>query len=368
MPLTEQIERVKADLRQGKFTSEASVSQGILLPILQEVGWNVFDTSLVTPEYSVENRRVDYALCRSSRNPIVFVEVKKVGNLSEAADRQLFEYAFHVGVPIAVLTDGQEWSFYLPGEQGRYDERRVYKLDMLERDTDEVAERLNRYLSYERVCSGEALQAAKSDYQNVAQGREIEKTFPKAWKALLEEPDSLLLEMLAEKVADLCGYKPEPSACEKFLESMRKPDASRESSSSERNISQHPYSQTPRTQGAISSRTRRTGNFSIVFKGTHYQARSAKDVMTKVFELLDQENPLFLEKFAERDLGRTRKYLARNKEELYPNTPHLASSHSHPIQGWWLATNHGRVAIKNILDIAIEVSDLRPGEIEYNLE
>ena len=221
MPLTEQIEGVKADLRQGKFISEASVSQGIFLPILQELGWNVFDTSLVTPEYSVENRRVDYALCRSSRNPIVFVEVKKVGNLSEAADRQLFEYAFHAGVQMAILTDGQEWSFYLPGEQGRYDERRVYKLDMLERDTDEVAERLNRYLSYERVCSGKALQAAKSDYQNVAQGREIEKTFPKAWNALLEESDSLLLEMLAEKVADLCGYKPEPSACEKFLESIR---------------------------------------------------------------------------------------------------------------------------------------------------
>lgn len=365
MPLTEQIERVKADLQRGKFTSEASVSQGILLPILQGLGWNVFDTSLVTPEYSVENRRVDFALCRSPRQPIVFVEVKKVGNLSEAADRQLFEYAFHVGVPMAVLTDGQEWSFYLPSEQGHYDERRVYKLDMLERETDECAERLNRYLSYERVCSGEALESAKSDYQNVAQGREIKRTFPKAWNALLEEPDSLLLDLLAEKVADLCGYKPEPEDCEEFLELIRQSDTSQEARASERKISQHSYSQTLNLQG---TRTRRTGTFRIVFKGTHYQARSAKDVMTKVFELLDQENPLFLEKFADCDLGRTRKYLARNREELYPNTPHLASSHSHPIQGWWLATNHGRVAIKKILDIAIEVSGLRPGEIEYNLE
>ena len=39
---------------------------------------------------------------------------------------------------MAILTDGQEWSFYLPGEQGRYDERRVYKPDLLEREISEA--------------------------------------------------------------------------------------------------------------------------------------------------------------------------------------------------------------------------------------
>lgn len=140
---------------------------------------------------------------------------------SEGADRQLFEYAFHQGVPIAVLTDGQEWSFYLPAEQGRYDERRVYKLDLLERTTGEAKERLNRFLSYERICSGEALEAARSDYQDVAHNREMERTFPKACKSLLEEPDSLLPELLAKKVEDLCGYKPDFDMCSEFLESIR---------------------------------------------------------------------------------------------------------------------------------------------------
>jgi predicted type IV restriction endonuclease len=50
--------------------------------------------------------------------------VKQVGQ-SDRAERQLFEYAFHDGVPMAILTDGREWNFFLPGEQGDYGERRV---------------------------------------------------------------------------------------------------------------------------------------------------------------------------------------------------------------------------------------------------
>ena len=64
------------------------------------------------------------------------MESKGVGNAS-GAERQLFEYAFHQGIPMAILTDGQEWSFFLPGEQGAYYERCVYKLDLLARTTEE---------------------------------------------------------------------------------------------------------------------------------------------------------------------------------------------------------------------------------------
>jgi hypothetical protein len=47
---------------------------------------------------------------------------------------------------MAVLTDEQEWHFFLPTEQGDYGERRVYKLDLLERDSQEAEAGLERYL------------------------------------------------------------------------------------------------------------------------------------------------------------------------------------------------------------------------------
>jgi hypothetical protein len=162
MPISDHIERVRQNLREGRYHSEAAVSQGVVLPTLHELGWPVFNTSIVIPEYSIEGRRVDYALCHPESHPVVLIEVKKVGH-SDGADRQLSEYAFMFGVPMAILTDGQEWSFYLPGEQGRYDERRIYKIDLLEREVSEAEARLVRYLSYENVCSGKAQIITGSD-------------------------------------------------------------------------------------------------------------------------------------------------------------------------------------------------------------
>jgi len=191
--LKEHIENIRAGIRAGRFMNEASVSQGIVLRILNELSWPTYDTEVVSPEYSVEGRRVDYALCHPPGKPVVFIEVKQVGQ-SDGAERQLFEYAFHKGVPIAILTDGQEWHFFLPGGQGDYGERRVYKLDIVEREVDESASRLTRYLQYEAICSGAAVEAARSDYQNVARERQIKATLPEAWSKLVEEEDELLLE------------------------------------------------------------------------------------------------------------------------------------------------------------------------------
>jgi hypothetical protein len=215
MSLEEKIARIQEKLRTD-FRNEASVSQGVVLPVLHALGWPVFDPEVVSPEYAVESRRVDFALCYPSLKPKVFIEVKQVGQ-TDGADRQLFEYAFHEGVPMAVLTDGQEWHFFLPGEPGAYQERRVYKLDLLERDASESAERLKRYLAYETVRSGEALRSARSDYRNVSKKRQIQRHLPIAWKKLIEEKDDLLIELVADKVESLCGYKPDAIVVRQFL-------------------------------------------------------------------------------------------------------------------------------------------------------
>ena len=102
MSLEQTISQVQDKLRKGLFPSEAAVSNGAVLPILNALEWPVFDTAVVFPEYTVEVQRVDYALCRHDGQPVVFLEVKRVG-VADSGERQLFEYAFHRGVPLAVL-------------------------------------------------------------------------------------------------------------------------------------------------------------------------------------------------------------------------------------------------------------------------
>jgi hypothetical protein len=346
-----QIKTIKDRLRQGSYISEAAVSQGILLPILHELDWPVFNTAVVTPEFTVESRRVDYALCHPANRPSVFIEVKKVG-LSDGADKQLFEYAFHLGVPMAILTDGEEWSFYLPGEQGLYDERRVYKLNLLEREIDEAVNRLERYLSYPAVCSGNALKSARADYQNVARDREIKSVLPKAWNALLTEQDSLLVELLSDKVEDLCGYKPDLELCSRFLISL----AGKESPTHAAiNATNNSRGENRTTKAPEVSRSK--SKYSFNFKQKTYSASSARDVMTQLLQLLAQEDESFLERFASRKHGKKRRYIAQERVDLYPGRPDLAEDHSVEIApGWWLGTNYSRSNIQQIIDLALEVA------------
>ena len=218
MTLSEHLDDIRNDLRRGAFANEASVSQGIVLRLLHALGWP-YNTQVVTPEYSVEGRRVDFALCNPPLKPLVFIEVKQVGQI-KGAERQLFEYAFHTGVPIAILTDGREWHFFQPGGQGDYKERRVYKLDLIKTDNEESLDRLNRYLNYELIRTGKAIRAIEEDYRAISKQRHIQTSLPEAWIKLMEEADEFLIGVVAKKTESLCGYTPTGKQVLDFLKSL----------------------------------------------------------------------------------------------------------------------------------------------------
>ena len=220
MTLKEHIDDIRNNLGKGFFTNEAAVSQGIVLRLLNVLTWPTYNTQVIIPEYSVEGGRVDYALCHPPSKPVVFIEVKQVGNI-DGAERQLFEYAFHKGVPIAILTDGREWRFFHPIAQGDYRERRVRELDLSENNSEESAECLNRYLNYESIRTGEAIKAIKVDYEKVVQQRQVATRLPEAWSKLLEEEDEFLLHAVAEKTESLCGYRPTDEQVLSFLKSLK---------------------------------------------------------------------------------------------------------------------------------------------------
>ena len=57
------VQQIQSRLKTGQFVNEAAVSQGAVLPILQALGWPIFDAQIVCPEYTIEGKRVDFALC-----------------------------------------------------------------------------------------------------------------------------------------------------------------------------------------------------------------------------------------------------------------------------------------------------------------
>ncbi|MDX9753175.1 MAG: hypothetical protein RBU29_04390 [bacterium] len=349
MELSSLIPNIVERIKKADFKSEAAVSQGILLPILKSLGWPVFDTTIVIPEYSLEGKRVDYALCHPKNIPLIFIEVKNIGS-SDGADKQLFEYAFHIGVPFAVLMDGQEWSFYLPAGLGFYAERRVYKIDFLEREPDVIIERLQRYLQYDHVCSGKALKDAKDDYDNVTKQRELQKTLPKAWQILLEEQNPTLLELLSDKVEDLCGYRPEIEDCEHFISNL--------SSHNTQISSYYPTTQNPKpiTDHFLKPKTFPENNQPSIQLGNNtFNYRTAKEVLIKSMQLFHENDPQFINKFIQRKHGKTRRYIAKDPMDLYPNRPDLKGHSVEFVPGWWLGTNYSKINIQKIINLACEV-------------
>jgi predicted type IV restriction endonuclease len=352
---------IRNRLKTSRFANEASVSQGIVLPILNELGWDVFNVDIVSPEYALEGRRVDFALCHPAKRPQVFFEIKQVGQ-SVNTERQLFEYAFHSGIPMAVLTDGREWGFFLPGEQGSYDERRVYKLDILERDITETIERLQRYLAYSRVRSGEAIEAARQDYRNAAKAREAKSTLPSAWAKIIEEQDELLIELLAAKVESMCGYKPDARDVVIFLSQLQ--------SNNYQNVSTVPSPKMQikpvgRRNQSISFQQTATAStlewIGFVFHGKEYRTNKGSKTLVQLFNLFSEEFPQFLENFYKLDEPtekRKRRYLGKQKSDLNPDGIYQANQLQ---SGWWLDTKYGINDMETIARLACKAAGIEFG-------
>jgi len=353
------IEKTLSDIVQklklGKYPNEASISQGVVVRILQALEWPTWEPDILKQEYSLEGRRVDYALCHPPNKPIVFIEVKNPGHAMEG-ERQLFEYAFHVGVPMAILSDGQEWHFYLPAEQGLYQERKVYNLNILEREIAESANRLKRYLQYDAVISGNAISNARNDYKAVAKKRELERHLPQAWKALISEEDELLIDLICDKVEDLCGYKPEPDMVSDFLKGM--------AASSATYPTPHPISTSPPVPMPDRQPNKmRKGRFGFEVRGEFHAGKNASDTMVKLFKKLVAADPSFLDRFSARKHGRKRRFVSNDKMELYPGRPDLCEEHSlQLVSGWWIGTNYSRENIRKIIKLACEVANLSYGK------
>ena len=358
MTLEEHLAEIQSGLRSGSFPNEAAISQGVVIRVLQALNWPVFDAQIVFPQYGVAGRRADYALCHPRTKPVVFIEVKQLGH-SEGADQQLFTYAYHEGVPMAVLTDGQEWNFYLPAERGHYDERRVYKLDLLERKLDESGRIFRRYLTYDDVCSGKAMETAKTDYKDVARQRDIKRTLPDAWAALSKEKDGKLIDLVAEKTESMCGFRPDKKILEDFLISK---EGRREGPSPGPKSPGH-GTREPMSKPKGSPPGTKTSTDYII-RGQTFTARNAMEVVVEIFTHLADIYPDFLERYdALPKHGRTRRYLARSPDRLNPRRPDLVRDYSREIvSDWWIDTNVSNNTKRKMLELACECVGLKLGE------
>ena len=357
------LEAIRRRLGDVAYSNEAHISHGIVTPLLGELGWDTADPVQLVPEYSVRRTRVDFALLGLGRRPAVFIEVKGLG-LAAEADRQLFEYAFHEGVPLCVLTDGREWNFYLPGAQGSYDDRRVYRLQLDQRHPSESEQVLNRYLARARVISGRAFEDAQRDYRDNAGRREAAAALPRAWLDCVQEPEPTLATLVGDKAEALCGFRPTEADVSTFLANLAGAVTQRV-----------PVQATPQaggvSPGSMASLQAPTppapvqeprGTITAKIFGKEVAFDTASEALVEVLRQVTARDPSRIQALSDATRGRARKNIARTASEIHPDRPDLVRGVQFA-PGWLVGlnlSNRGKMTIINALRqiYALQAADL----------
>jgi len=329
------LSQIVSGLQAGLYPNEKAVSTSIVVPVFRKLGWDDTNPYEVRPEYQSGKGRVDYALFSSQNQPGVFVEVKHVGKAA-AADVQLFEYAFHEGAQIAVLTDGRIWNFYVPGQPGSFEDRKVYQIDLLEQGLEAAEARFVRYLQKDRVANQFALQDALSDYKSKASNKKAEETIPKAWSELLAEPD-MILKLLRDRTEALSGIVPREEALIAFIAKVNG------GKTVQAYAAPNPQSITSISKAPILQATDTVGSSSPLgwqVLSVTGSAKSQNEALAGFLNELFNQFPDSIQAIISSVGTKTRAHIAKIPEEIYPKRPDLGQkAHLTLSSGHVLGTN-----------------------------
>ena len=102
--------------RGGLSNNEESTKHSLVLPLIQELGYNIFDKMEVDPEFTADigtkkGEKVDYAIIRDGK-PIILVECKALNKTLNTDVSQLYRYFTPTRARFGVLTNGVVYRFF----------------------------------------------------------------------------------------------------------------------------------------------------------------------------------------------------------------------------------------------------------------
>ncbi len=121
-----------------KLETEEATKNALIMPMVQALGYDVFDPDDVVPEYNADvgtkkGEKVDYALMQDGE-PAILIEAKAAHvALDGQHATQLFRYFSVTKARVAILTNGVEYRLYSDiDEPNKMDEKPFMVLDMRE--------------------------------------------------------------------------------------------------------------------------------------------------------------------------------------------------------------------------------------------
>lgn len=292
----------------------SSVKLGVVLRLLNAAGWDVFDVSDVVPDYPTGNGKVDFALMAASSRgtgapitPRMLVDVKPFGENLDGGrfERRLVSQCSRVGAPLAALTNGRRWIllFQAPDYQGAG--HRFCEVD-LAGDPVAATEELNRYLSRDRVASGQAARSAERTLRDQTRDTVTRQAVLDGWRQVVLGLQDGLVELIATAAEHRTGYRPEVRQVRRVLTESRfelLPLAEGQAG--------------PASAGGGSTRRRPA---SFTFLSETRPVSSWPDLLVQVCLLMQERHPEDFQRILDIQ-GRKLPYFSRSAENLYTPKP-----------------------------------------------
>ncbi len=262
-----------------------------------------------------------------------------------------------VGVPIAVLTDGKTWQFFLPAGQGSFEERRFARMHLQLDDAAQSEQTLTRYLDYDTVKSGKAPAHAQADLKR----KQLERAYGQAWQRVVARPASRFLRLFLQEVRQVAALDPTEEDAAAWIRRRAGGDPP-----------------PPRRTGRRGADASRGGAHPppppdppppfqhwVEFRGERHAVRSGIDGLVKAFSLLGAEDPNMFQRYRDRHLRQTRQgqpkpRVARTRAEIYPNSELRGRCKPLP-GGWWIDSNLSNTQKAKWIKDACELAGVRFG-------
>lgn len=154
----------KISVRRQRPETLSNLESEIVLPLLDQLGWDVEDTSVVKPGFQMTASVIDFALCFPPGTPSVLVKIGGLPGNRDPTAAHPFDDCTPRALQLTVSEDALTWRLHFPAGRGGMRNREFARFELAPESAQGMAEAFDRFLAFHAVESGEAWRQAKREY------------------------------------------------------------------------------------------------------------------------------------------------------------------------------------------------------------
>ncbi len=211
--LADTIHAAADHIGDGAPASRDEVGAQVVLPIFEQLGWDIEDPVVVARGFGTRRGAVDFALCHPEGNPRLLAGIGPPPERRSAREKagHPFNDLSLRALQVGISEDGGEWRFYFPAGRGRLHNREFARAHLTRDGAVRAADVLDTYASHFALRNGWALRRAELEYRD--------RSFPvhaqEAWRRALAGDE--IMDRFAAEIEAATGVSPDPEEAAEFV-------------------------------------------------------------------------------------------------------------------------------------------------------